>query len=324
MGTDLSYKIAVVTTIGASALLILLTAVGVGVLSLAEPSVVFAILFFLFFVVLGFGITLLSLFLNSGSQQSGEQGHTVDTTEQTETPLTDLRDDGDDAVSDAVEARADGNLSAAVDYYTEAIELYHTAAEVADDSETQDEIEETIQQLQTDRSAVEAFQDARQSLMEALQAGEENFQTAIVAHCQGEQTLSRIRYRQAREQFANAVDELEASEMELLQTPVHVSVASDVSLPSQQLASLSGIDADTVEILNERGVATIDELQQVTNSAMEPLAAVGLENNDSVSTEAAAKLTALCWWDEDATHTFRDSDSISRRHELAVAGFKAI
>jgi len=345
MSNNITHQIVIITTIGGFALSAFLAAAAMGLLSVDEPSMAFIGIFLILFVSSGFVFSTISLFVNiddkstgnqaqtaefvdtfetAGSRESaGQQIQTTDTTEQTETTAMDLRDDGDDAVSDAIEAREAGNLSDAIDYYTEAIELYYTAAEMVDDSEAQAEIEDTIERLQEDRSEIETFHDERQSVAQAVEAGEESLQTAIVAHCQGEKTLSRIRYRQAREQFANAIDLLEADETELLRTPLHISVRGDSSLRSQQLASLPGIDADTVETLEERGISTIDDLQREAGSETEPLAALGLDTDEFDNTDMAGRLTALCWWNDDATQTFRDLETIRRQHDRAVAGFEA-
>ncbi len=322
MKSSFSHQFGWVTIVGGFVLLIVYFAVVTGLVSVDETGTDFFQIFLILYLFLGVVFNGLVGLFERHKNASKELAQTTDAIEQSETTAMDLRDDGDDAVSDAIEAREAGNLSDAVDYYTEAIELYYTAAEMVDDSEKKEEIEKTIQRFRTDRSEVEAFQDSRESLVQTLQAGEENLQTAIVAHSQGERTLSRIRYRQARDMFANAIDELKANETELLQTPVHVSVTSDVSLPSQQLESISWIDDDMKEKLESTGVTTVDDLHQKADSVPEPLVSLGVDREDFNNDETAARLAALCWWCEDTVHTFHDSDDISQRHKIAVAGFQ--
>ena len=239
-----------------------------------------------------------------------------------------LRADADDRLAEAVDERNAGNLERAIEGYTAAIEQYTAAAENAGE-EAAAEIEETIAQAREDRAAVETAHEAQASIRESLQLGEESLQNAIVAHAQGEYTLSKIRYRQAREEFEAAIEDAEASGVDPFSEAIEVPVGSDNSLPSERLAELLGLSDGTAEALSEAGVETIDEL---TTQATESDDETGRQNvtvvaelldDGTIDDELAAKLTALYWWHNEETHTIIDLQAVEARYEQAVAGYEA-
>ena len=239
-----------------------------------------------------------------------------------------LRADADELLADAVDERNAGNLDRAIEQYTAAIELYTTAMENADQEATA-EIEETIAQAREDRAAAEAAHEAQASIRESLQLGEESLQNAIVAHANGEYTLSKIRYRQAREEFDTAIEDAEASDVDPFSEAIEVPVGSDNSLPSEQLAELLGLSSEAVEALSEGGVETVTDLTtQPTESDDETgrqrvTVVDELLEDGTIDDELAAKLMALYWWHNEETRTIGDLEAIEARYEQAVAGYEA-
>jgi len=280
--------------------------------------------FFLVFFVLSGGLFAgIASIVEGGTQQTDNTVDSTDATEQTETTLAALREDGAAAVAAGDAARAEGKLSAALKDYTEGLEVYHTAVEISDDAEVQNEIHDVIEQLQADHEELQALQQDRESLSQALEVGEEHLQTAIVAHSRGEETLARVRYRQARDQFAAAVDECEDSDSELFAVPLHISVSHSAALSTKSIDSVRGIDSNTASALVERDITTVNELQQAVDSKLEPVVSLNLDEAESVDAAVADRLAALCWWNEAETKTFHTLDAVSRRHEQAAAGFDA-
>jgi outer membrane protein assembly factor BamB/tetratricopeptide (TPR) repeat protein len=239
-----------------------------------------------------------------------------------------VRSDADDLLADAVDKRNAGNLESAIEQYTAAIELY-TAAAADIDEEATTEIEETIAQAREDRGAAETAREAQTSIRESLQLGEESLQNAIVAHANGEYTLSKIRYRQAREEFDAAIEDAEASDVDPFSEAIEVPVGSDNSLRSEQLRELLGLSSGTVEALSEAGVETVDDLTtQATESDDETgrqhvTVVAELLEDGTINDELAARLTALYWWHNEETHTITDLEAVEARYEQAAAGYEA-
>ena len=293
-----------------------------GILPVDADTWLFSGFFLVIFVLVGAVFAVGASFFEGYSDASSS---TVsdEVIEQIGTDFADFRDDGAAAVSDAETAVAEGNLSAALDYYTEARESYQTAIEMADDPEAQQELTNTVDQLQADREELQALQDDRESLSQALEVGEERLQTAIAAHSRGEETLARVRYRQARDQFATAIDESETADAELFAVPLDVSVSHSAGLSTKPIDELRGLDTGTAAALVDRDITTVEELQQAVDSNKEPVVSLGLDDKEAVDAAVADRLAALCWWDGTETQTFRSVAQISRRHEKAAAGFDA-
>lgn len=242
--------------------------------------------------------------------------------------VEELRADGDEAVDAAVTAKQQGRPETAIEAYAEAMELYHAAA-AQSTGDTREAIEETIEQLQTDRAELQSLQAAQSSLQEALQAGEESFQRAIAAHADDERTLARIRYRQARTQFAAALEAIDDSETALLETPVDVPVETETTLATRRLDTVPGVGAEAVEALEADGITTVGDLDDRTGATTgtgttpRPKAVDRLETAGTVDPETATKLTALSWSRDEGSQTFGERAEITDRHQRSTVGFEA-
>jgi len=226
-------------------------------------------------------------------------------------------------VDAAVEAEHDGKLETAIEGYDEAMELYHAAA-AQSTGDTREPIEETIEQLQADRMALQSLRDAQSSFQETLQAGEESFQRAIAAHADDERTLARIRYRQARTQFDAALDALDDSETALLETPVDVPVETETTLAARRLSAVPGLGAETVQTLEADGITTAGDFDTRSEAGTtRPKAIDRLEAAGAVDAETARKLTALSWSHDETNHTFTERADITDRHRRSTIGFEA-
>ena len=237
--------------------------------------------------------------------------------------VDELRADANEAVDAAVTAKQKGRPETAIEGYAEAMELYHAAA-AQSTGDTREAIEETIEQLQADRVELQSLRDAQSSFREALQAGEESFQRAIAAHADDEGTLARIRYRQARTQFAAALDALDDSETTLLETPVDVPIETGTTLATRRLDAVPGLDEETVRALEADGVTTIDDLDARTGpETTRPRTVDRLETDGAVDADTATKLTALSWSRDEDTRTFTDRAEITDRRQRSTIGFEA-
>ena len=240
----------------------------------------------------------------------------------------DLRADANEAVDAAVTAKRDGRLEIAIEQYAEAMELYHAAAAQLT-GDVRETIEETIKQLQTDRADLQSLQAAQSSFREALQAGEESFQRAIAAHADDEQTLARIRYRQARTQFEAALDALDDSETALLETPVDVAIETETTLATTQLDAVPGLSAEAVRALEADEITTVGDLDDRTEGTtrtetiLRPRPVERLETEGTIDPETATKLTALSWAHGENDYTFAEKAGITDRYHRSTIGFEA-
>ena len=234
-----------------------------------------------------------------------------------------LRADANDAVDAAVTAKQEGRPETAIEEYAEAMELYHAAA-AQSTGDTREAIEETIEQLQADRVELQSLRDAQSSFREALQAGEESFQRAIAAHADDEGTLARIRYRQARTQFAAALEALDDSETALLETPVDVPVETETTLTTRRLDAVPGVDATAIRTLGADGVTTVGDLDARTGpETTRPRTVERLETDGTVEADTATKLAALSWSHDEDNQTFTERTEITDRHRQSTIGFEA-
>jgi len=234
-----------------------------------------------------------------------------------------LRADANDAVDAAVTAKQEGRPETAIKEYAEAMELYHAVA-AQSTGDARETIEETIEQLQADRVELQSLWDAQSSFREALQAGEESFQRAIAAHADDEGTLARIRYRQARTQFAAALEALADSETALLETPVDVPVETETTLTTRRLDAVPGVDATAIRALEADGVTTVGDLDARPGpETPRPRTVERLETDGTVDADTATKLAALSWSHDEDNQTFAERTEITDRHRQSTIGFEA-
>jgi len=256
-----------------------------------------------------------------------EATDTADTTDDVEPDV--LRDDADELVVDATAAREDGDLETAITLYDEALDLYKAAVDEIDDEDTSDELKETIAQTNTDLEAISQVQMRRGDLTEALQLGETSFQTAVAAHVNGESTVAKLRYRQARDQYQRALDELSGSDHELLSEAIQVAVNREKNINPGEIATVIELSEETVDALKDADIETVADLQDedtVSAEDGEIEAAEQVEElreEGTITAEVAAQLTALCWWHDQETYRFTTEAEISQRYDQSSAGYEA-
>ena len=256
-----------------------------------------------------------------------EATDTADATDDVDPDV--LRDDADELVVDATAAREDGDLATAISLYDEALDLYKAAVDEIDDEETKDELKETIAQTNSDRETLSQIQSRRGDLTEALQLGETSFQTAVAAHVNGEYTVAKLRYRQARDQYQRALDELTGSDHELLSEAVQVAVDREKDISPGAVSTVIDLSEETVDALTEAGIETVADLQaaQTTSADDTEIETVDpveeLREAETITEEVAARLTALYWWHDQETYQFTTETAIHQRYDQASAGYEA-
>jgi len=224
-------------------------------------------------------------------------------------------------LTQADEAEADGQYQQAAEAYEEAINhLEQATVEGDDDEEIKKELKSEIENITASLESVNAVIEARESVTTTLQAAERSFKEGIARYAAGEQTVARIRFRQARDAFEEAQQTITESDTELLAQAIEVSFEQEAALPSLALKELAVLDDSTIETLAAVDIESLTSLK-TDPEKMTPPVISDLEESDEVSSEEAALLTILSWWYEGTSRKFTSETVISRRYEQADYGF---
>ena len=264
---------------------------------------------------------------STATPTSADEGRATATEESEDdgaSSVDELRSEAETALEAATTAREDSQFDEAVDAYTKAISHYQSALEGlnADNNETRTEIEESLDSTRDNLEAVRTRQEQRDDLREALKAGECSFQEGIIAYTEGGHTLAKIRFRQARGEFEQAVDLVENTDNDdLLNPPIEVSVQPDSELASTTLGELPPIPEAAVTKLADAGVETISDLESSDESPWPPAVVEPLVAEEIITDDAVAMLTLLSWWEDTDSYEFDTAAAISRRRDQAGHGF---
>jgi hypothetical protein len=261
----------------------------------------------------------------SGTTEANDQSTTAN---EEPTAASKSRTDGhrttaEAAIETAVTANSNNNYGEAAEAYSEAITEYQAALEAlpAGASEQREEIEQAIESTRADLEAVKTQREQQSEVIEALQPAERSVQEAIVAYIANDQTVARIRFRQARDTFEDAHETITESEADLLTDPVTVNVQPDRKPPSTTLSELSVIPEAAATALADAGIETVDNLDGKDESPWRPTAVEELVADDSIDEDVATTLTLLSWWHGDETYTFETAEAVERRQQQADYGF---
>jgi hypothetical protein len=233
------------------------------------------------------------------------------------------RDNAETAVETAVTAKSNNNLNDAADAYTDAISEYQAALDTLEVGATAErtEIEEALTSTRADLETIKTHHEQRSEVIEALQPAERSLQEAIVAYIQGNQTVARIRFRQARDTFEDAHETLAESERNLFTDPIEVTVQPDRELSSGTLNDLAVIPETAATELADAGIETVEDLGSGDESPWTPATVEELVASDTIDEDIVTSLTLLSWWHGDETYEFDTTETIERRHEQADYGF---
>lgn len=237
----------------------------------------------------------------------------------TEQSVHNLVADGDEAVLRAKNSREVGDLSAAIEHYTEGLDAYRKATvPLADDADQLELIEDTIQQVEEDRQVIQTLQNDRTELQEALEAAENDLREAIVAHAEGKQTLAKLRYRQAVDAYDTTVEILDKNEG-LLEQPISVSVGPARNRLPQPLKVLPQLESPVYDSLVNHGLETLNDIQTADEEALSKIC-----NLETVDDQQKALLAVLAnWQNGDEDRVFDDREMIESRRLVANSEYLA-
>ena len=167
----------------------------------------------------------------------------------------------EDVVEAAASARSDGSFDEATEQYETASTGYRTVLErLPAGDDRHDAIEAALTDIQAVQRQITELQERRETVTNRLTAAENSFQTAVRAHVNGEQTVAKIRYRQARDGFEEAL-ELIDDDLPVFEKPIQVSSDADALAVSGPLAEFSRLSAATTDALSDKEIATVGDLQ---------------------------------------------------------------
>jgi hypothetical protein len=221
----------------------------------------------------------------------------------------------DEAVTAGEDARTEGEYHTAIDQCETALGLYQDAEAHATDDSVSEELASRIEAVQATRETLQELQETRAALTEAMTSAERVFREAIVRQLQGEHTVPRLRYRQARDGFQTALRQLEEATQDVFEQPLVVAVETDTSLP-EQLAELPGVEREALDRLTAAGIETRSELRAADEA---PFAAIE-ESNETT----ANRLRAVSWLPASETREFADRESVERRAARAQTGYEML
>lgn len=157
-------------------------------------------------------------------------------------------------------------------------------------------------------------------VVDALQSAERDFQDAIAYYALDEQTVANIRFRQARNEFEEAQQEMRESDSKRLALPIEVNYQQEATLSSMDLEDLAVVDDTVVETLKADDIQSIIDLEDSTGEII-PSVVTDLHQNNEISKEEATQLTPISWWYESDIHEFTSDEEIERRYKQADYGF---
>lgn len=242
------------------------------------------------------------------------------TTEDGTATTNELQEQAIESIDRAERAAEHSDYEMAVESYQAALTQLEEAAAEASDPDTEKEVEATLAETEAALDGVTTHQEHRDSIATTLQAAERSFKEGIARYTADEQTVARIRFRQARDAFGEAQQAIDDSDAEVLAQPIEVSFEQEPTLPSMDLEDLAVLDESTVDTLAAIDIESITHLDVETDE-ITPAVVSDLKESDEISSEETALLTILSWWYEGASREFTSETVISRRYEQAGSGF---
>lgn len=141
-----------------------------------------------------------------------EQATTTTADEEFEGDPADVLDDAEESAASAQEARGSGDYEAATAALDAAIERLEQLA--ARDADVDADLDSRLAELRQRRRDLEAEQSTVADLQERLATAEQRLATADEAYDDGDGVVARLRYRQARDIYADVRTRLQQEDLE--------------------------------------------------------------------------------------------------------------
>jgi len=224
-----------------------------------------------------------------------------------------LIEDATQAFEEGQHAKDRGEYGRAATRLEESIEMFDQALSAVDDDRASD-IRDDLEAAKAALSSIDSARQALDDIRELLAAAEADMENAIVAFVTNQQTVARVRFRQARDRYEQALDLLDDEGIEQLELSVNVPTdeAPDVV---DTFDSIRGVDADTIETLRDAGYAVPTDLQGLSIEELARTADVG--------DETAARLKIASWHTPSNQRSFASIDDVAARLEAATLGYRS-
>ena len=203
----------------------------------------------------------------------------------------------------------------ALKQYGAALGLYHDAKDSATDDSVSEELDSRIEDVQDKRETLQKLEEARAELSEELTTAERAFREAVVGHIQGEQTVPRLRYRQARDGFQAAQRRLDETTQDVFERPIVVDVETDTTLP-EQLEEIPGIGQETIDRLATAEIETVSDVHSADDGTLDTV--------EGISDDTVDRLRAVSWLSANDTGKFTGRESIESRLTRAQTGYEML
>lgn len=258
----------------------------------------------------------------SGDAGSGSGSSDRDDAQPVPPSTEDLIKIGDSAADTAAAADDDFEFEAAEDAYETAIDWYQKALEsLAVDDGRREAVEEKLSQTRHAHRESREREEALEEVQELLDGAHTTFLKAIAAHARDESVTGRTRYRQARNAFASAVEQLDDEGMETdaltsLETAPNPPDSFD-RLP-REAGDLRNLGSDVTEALAEMDIETVADLLTADEAIRD-----AIRSDERIDPDAAGRLTALTWWDAPDDRIEWSAELVERYREQAETGRQA-
>lgn len=263
---------------------------------------------------------------NQESKQKGDSAavdriNTGSTTNDDISPIK-LLSNADEYVITAEDLRDEGKIKESVNKYSKAIELYEEAIEEVNEKETIDRISSSLEKTRKKYKESNILFESISSLREQLHSAERSFKEAVAAFISGNETVSNIRFRQARDQFEEALEQSEMSESDLFETAITVSSKIAIESPQQDLTDYSHISDETLSILDEKGMENLEDIDSNLNGEGAAVISKNLDLNLESGNTAEVEAALISCWYSNESFKFNSTDDISMRQKQSTIGFK--
>lgn len=278
---------------------------------------------------LGAGVYAWRRFQSADTEANDQGSPDTDTAAEStpETPTKDetanpshLQKQAAKAISSAEGAAADAEFKTARDSYEEAIGYLKDAIAEATDPDIKSELQDTLAETQAALKTVTNRHKQQDSVATSLEAAERSFKEAIVRYVAGNQTVARIRFRQARDAFADVRQTTSDTDVDVFTQPITVRVDEEATIQSTAFDELGVFDESTLEALSAAGITSLSELNAPSDE-LQPEVVTDLETTDEISKKEVVLLTLLSWWYEGSKREFASETVVSRRYEQAAYGY---
>jgi hypothetical protein len=176
--------------------------------------------------------------------------------------------------------------------------------------------------IPTDSEIVKTRRKQRSDVINVLQPAERSIQEGIVGFAEDNHTVARIRFRQARDEFTEAMKIIDQSDIGVFPPSIEVNVVPQQRLSSTILSELPSIPDTAASALSEAGIETIGDLINIEVQPWVLEEVAELVDAGELTEEEIVSIITVFSWLHDGDYEFSSAEAISRRQQQADYGFE--